>query len=183
MTVKHVSKSTNPTLGTYSKLHIKVCLEALKVDLMALKVTKGEGVLFLAIPRNLLAWEPAIPGAVPEVCEDVQPGSLHGAGNRRIIRKWHISDEKVTGISKGFFHRKSENVWKQMLRTCSGINGIFSKELQQPEGLRPDSASRLQVCEWKWCDACSFYACRLGSTLTCWPGINCSIYTNAYKEM
>lgn len=45
MTVKHVSKSTNPTLGTYSKLHIKVCLEALKVDLMALKVTKGEGVL------------------------------------------------------------------------------------------------------------------------------------------
>lgn len=138
-------------LSTYSKLHIKVCLEALKVDLMALKVTKGEGTV-LDIPRNLLAWEPTIPGAVLEVCEDVQPGSLHGVGNRRIIRKWHISDEKVTGISKGYFHRKSENVWKQMLRTCSGINSIFSKQLQQPEGLRPDSASRLQVwVEVMWC--------------------------------
>ena len=41
MTVKHVSKSTNPTLGTYFKLHIKVYLVALKVHLMVLKVTKG----------------------------------------------------------------------------------------------------------------------------------------------
>lgn len=70
MTVKNASKSTNPTLDTYFKLHIEVYLVALKVHLTALEVTKGEGVLqYWPLPET--CWpKPTIPCAVPELHMD-----------------------------------------------------------------------------------------------------------------
>lgn len=57
----------------------------------------------------------------------------------------------------------------------------FLKEHQQTEGLRSHSVP----CdyEWKWSDVSSFCTCRFVNILTCWPGINCSIYTNDHQEM
>ena len=186
VTVKHATKSPNPTLDTYFKWHIKVYLAALKV-------IKGEGALqYWPFPE--ICWrKPTTPCAVPEMPKHVQPSSLHGVGNRTIIRT--VRERNNKRQSDTFLKKKVQafpkvfvqNIWKCLEAV---LENLLWDEWRIPK--RAPTTRRAQirysfqtprVCGRKWSDVCSFYTCRLGSTLTYWPGISCFIYANVYKEI